>query len=323
MSSKNHTKYKVSVCIVTYNHELYIKDCLLSVLTQRFDTNIEILVGDDASTDGTSRIIQTISDLHPELIKVFHHETNLGPSGNYQYLLERASGEFIAPLDGDDFWMPGKLESQLNFLNKYPDCVAVYSNALVIGREKELFGVFNNSQPDIFDTNYLLKNGNFLNQSSLLYRSSLKYDLLKNVTQFFDFQINLCLSLYGKLGYVNQALVVYRYGHKTSLVTGSLDEVRNMHWNTLQNFKTKSTQFFQINGALESFWAEILIHSLLNQDYRCVLRWAKRIHNEKSVSKSRVFIFGSLYGITILMDMVINKVCYWISGNKLRVLCKR
>ncbi|HEY8102332.1 MAG TPA: glycosyltransferase, partial [Burkholderiaceae bacterium] len=159
MSNKNPT---VSVCVVTYNQEKYIQDCLLGVLLQTLDADVEILVGDDASTDKTNEIIQFISEKYPGRIKLFRHEKNLGGCRNYQFLIEQARGDFIAHLDGDDYWLPGKLKRQLAFLENHSECVAVYANAVVINRERALLGIFTDRHPDTQDINYLLRKGNYL-----------------------------------------------------------------------------------------------------------------------------------------------------------------
>ena len=75
-------KPKVSVCMVTYNQEHYIKDCLISVIAQEHDVELEILVGDDASTDRTSEIIKENAGFFHDVIKLFRHEENLGPAAN-------------------------------------------------------------------------------------------------------------------------------------------------------------------------------------------------------------------------------------------------
>src|SRR5438034_6985558 len=89
----------VSVCVVTYNQQDYIEDCLLSVLAQTPEIELEILVGDDCSTDGTAEIVERISALFPARIVLYRHVANLGASANYQFLISRAKGDYIAHLD--------------------------------------------------------------------------------------------------------------------------------------------------------------------------------------------------------------------------------
>jgi glycosyltransferase involved in cell wall biosynthesis len=206
---------KVSVCIVTYNHARYISDCLASVVAQQLNASMEILVGDDCSTDETREIVSTFCHQYPKLIKPIFHKKNIGASHNYQSLIERADGDFIAHLDGDDFWLPGKLAAQLEFLEKNAQCVAVYANAMVINDYGELIARFNGKLATEFTLDDLLKKGNFLNFSSVVYRANCKAKLLEMSVDAMDFQYNLILASQGKLGYVNKVLVAYRKNSST------------------------------------------------------------------------------------------------------------
>ena len=123
---------RVTVCIVTYNHERYIHDCIMSVLAQAHDVSLEVLIGDDQSTDRTEEIARALAARFPDVIRYFRHENRLGPGGNYQFLIGRARGEYIAHLDGDDFWLPGKLTKQISVMDKDSGVSASYTNALCI-----------------------------------------------------------------------------------------------------------------------------------------------------------------------------------------------
>ena len=75
-------RLKVSVCIVTYNHGRYIDDCLASVVSQQIDADLEVLVGDDFSTDQTRAIISAYAKKYPDMIYPVFHEKNIGGSHN-------------------------------------------------------------------------------------------------------------------------------------------------------------------------------------------------------------------------------------------------
>ena len=178
---------KISVCIVTYNHERYIADCLLSVLAQSYDGALEILVGNDCSTDSTAEEILKIEQRFPGRITNVVRERNMGSNRNCQDLVARATGDYVALVDGDDYWLPSKLAMQFNFLAGHPDCLAVYSNAAVVDDTGTLLGCFNNPQPSSFDMRYLLSTGNFLNLSSTLFRASQRQLFLGLGDNFIDY----------------------------------------------------------------------------------------------------------------------------------------
>lgn len=102
----------ISVVIPTYNRKEKLSDCIQSVLAQSY-RNIEVLVVDDASSDGTEEIFQNVSD--PRLL-YFRYETNRGACYARNYGAERAKGEFLAFQDSDDKWHSDKLEKQYGFL---------------------------------------------------------------------------------------------------------------------------------------------------------------------------------------------------------------
>ena len=76
-------KPKVSVCVVAYNHECFLRDCLESIVNQAVDFEFEVLVGDDASTDETREIIQDFVHRYPNIVVGIYHKVNVGSTNNY------------------------------------------------------------------------------------------------------------------------------------------------------------------------------------------------------------------------------------------------
>lgn len=250
----------ISVCVVTYNQQHYIRDCLMSVVIQEVDSDVEILIGDDGSTDATCDVIEGVIREFPQKVRLFRHEKNLGPTGNYQFLIEKARGDFIAHLDGDDYWLPGKLQGQMDFLKEHSQCVAVYSNAVVINDKCEIFGAFNNHIPSQFDLNFLLSKGNFLNHSSVLYCAKLKNEILTIVGPFIDYRIHLRFAQHGQLGHTNQAHVVYRTGSSTSMISKQASNVRRLYLEALEEIPETLRDSTAMRSALTLFyWGEVYL----------------------------------------------------------------
>ena len=112
---------KVSVLIPSYNQENVIEQTVLSALTQNYD-NLEVVVSDDASVDGTPQILREIQGKYHERLKLFLHQTNVGVTKNHTRGLLECSGDFIAFQDGDDLFLPEKIKKQVEFMLKHPDC---------------------------------------------------------------------------------------------------------------------------------------------------------------------------------------------------------
>jgi glycosyltransferase involved in cell wall biosynthesis len=140
---------QVSVCIITCNQQGYIRQCVESALAQASDVSLEILVGDDCSDDNTSNIVAEIAASNPDVVKHFRHEPRLGAGENAKVILSKACGEFIAHIDGDDYWLPGKLKLQLAYLRANPGCAAVYTNALVVSENGSPIGCLTMQEKDV------------------------------------------------------------------------------------------------------------------------------------------------------------------------------
>ena len=125
----------VSVCTLTYNHEAYLRDTLEGILMQKVDFPMEILVNDDASTDGTRAILREYAEKYPDLIRPFYQDVNLYSQGKdlcLEVLYPAARGKYIALCEGDDYWTdPDKLQLQVDFLEAHPEYTACVHDTLV------------------------------------------------------------------------------------------------------------------------------------------------------------------------------------------------
>ena len=133
---------KLSVFVVTYNQEQYIRQALDSILMQQVNFDYEIIIGEDCSTDSTPAICDeyalhithsTLHKNHHASIRVFHHPRNLGLIGNWEFVLNHCHGEYIAMLEADDYWTDShKLQRQVDFLDAHPETVLTFTSANVL-----------------------------------------------------------------------------------------------------------------------------------------------------------------------------------------------
>ena len=121
---------KVSACIIAYNHENYIIDCLEGALSQKVNFDYEIVIGEDKSTDATLKICEEYVSRYPDKIRLIKRDVNLGMMGNWTDTIKSCQGKYIAICEGDDYWTdPLKLQKQVDFLEVNPDytfCVHRY-----------------------------------------------------------------------------------------------------------------------------------------------------------------------------------------------------
>lgn len=156
---------KVSVCVVTYNQENYIAECLESLVTQQTNFRFEIIVGEDCSTDSTRSIVQDYLDKYPNLIKPIFHEKNVGAVENLRLTYLSANGKYIAHMDGDDLALPNKLQTQYDILCENDD-IEICTHSVGVVDSIEIIGPLNSDEYDIY---YYLETLPFFAHSSKMF----------------------------------------------------------------------------------------------------------------------------------------------------------
>jgi glycosyltransferase involved in cell wall biosynthesis len=133
---------KLSVVTVTYNHERFIAQAIESILAQNVNFDYEIVIGEDCSTDGTRAVVEEFHRRYPDRIRLLLRERNVGSQRNFIETVEACRGEYVAFLDGDDYWTAtDKLQKQVDFLDTHPD------RAICCGRARAVY----DSRPEDFD----------------------------------------------------------------------------------------------------------------------------------------------------------------------------
>lgn len=120
----------VSVCVTTFNHERWLGDALDAILAQRCNFGVEIILGEDCSTDNTRAICQEYAERYPDLIHPIFSERNVGWRENYRRCVEAARGKYIAFCDGDDYFCnENRLSEQVALLEQNPKLALCYTLA--------------------------------------------------------------------------------------------------------------------------------------------------------------------------------------------------
>lgn len=133
--------FTVSVVLIAYNHGKYIKKALDSIFMQQTDFEFEVVVGEDCSTDNTRAILLEYKAAYPDRMTLLFREKNLGrPTLNVYQTIMACSGEYVAFLEGDDYWTDAhKLAEQVGFLRDHPEYIAVtHSCGLVDEQDREI-----------------------------------------------------------------------------------------------------------------------------------------------------------------------------------------
>lgn len=147
----------LSIYIATYNHERYIARALDSVIMQKANFRFEVLVGEDASTDGTRAILKEYEKKYPGKFTMFYREHNMYREEvrNGEDLKRRCKGKYIIALEGDDFWTDeNKIQKQVDFLEAHPEYLAVAHKCVVVGDDSKPNGEV---YPDCQDVEYTVR----------------------------------------------------------------------------------------------------------------------------------------------------------------------
>lgn len=120
---------RLSVFVVAYNQERFIRPCLESIVSQKMNFDYEVIIGDDCSTDGTGAICDEFAAKYPQ-IHVYHHPKNLGLLQNWEFVMNKCKGEYIALIEGDDYWIDEhKLQRQVDWLDAHPEYTLTFTRA--------------------------------------------------------------------------------------------------------------------------------------------------------------------------------------------------
>lgn len=209
---------RISIGVVCYNHELYLSRCLDSLLEQTMRPH-EIIIADDCSTDRSWEIIQVYQSKYPDIINGYRSAINRGAWRNGTFVEKNLSGDYVSLIDGDDFWLPEKIECEYRALRKYNADIA-HSDVTLVDPENNVIGVWT-KRPEIPSAGDVFINvmaRRYFNESTSIFRNELvsrkAFDsdgwvdgTLKN---FWDWERKVRYTQKYRTSHTNRNLVAYR-----------------------------------------------------------------------------------------------------------------
>lgn len=211
----------VSICAVAYNHAPYIRECLDGFLNQKTDFPIEILVHDDASTDGTADILREYEKKYPDIVRPLIETENQYSQGitnlSGAFNFPRARGRYIALSDCDDYWCdPEKLAVQVGYMEAHPECMLTVHSAKTINENGEFV---NRNLMRAYAGDRLLQAAELVDKAGSFPFASmlLRAQLVKKLPDYYvkcpvgDRPLELMAAAQGSAYYFDRAMSVYRF----------------------------------------------------------------------------------------------------------------
>lgn len=217
----------VSVVTITYQHALYIRQCLDSILMQETDFPFELIIGEDGSTDGTREICIDYANRYPDKIRLFLRDRTLSQyvdkNGriirfNGHFTRAVARGQYVAICEGDDFWLSSKkIQKQIDYMGLHSNCSLCAHNAYRVVEDGTILSVFSNIENNTrLSTQQIMKKW-LIPTSSIVYRrASLDAPSWELRISNGDLVIQIELSTRGSIYYFADIMGGYRI-HKGSL----------------------------------------------------------------------------------------------------------
>lgn len=290
----------VSVSCVVYNHAKYLRKCLDGFVMQKTNFKFEVLIHDDASTDGSQDIIREYEKKYPDIIKPIYQIENqyskhISIGKTYQY--PRAKGKYIAFCEGDDYWCDdNKLQKQFDIMETNPDCSMCVHRVQDVSEGGKTLNTFHPIKMPLFNkfdlNEYLIfiSNGQFhpFQTSSYFMKKEVLDKMYGDSPEFVKMSkvgdvVTVLLSLtYGKIYYVKDVLSHYRVD---SLGSWSVRNMKsNEHIAVHQKNMMDVLELFNEYTKFEH--CDILNEIILNKKlYICVLTGQYKLLFEKSNRK--------------------------------------
>lgn len=219
----------VSVCMITYNHEANIAQAIEGVLMQKTDFPIELVIGEDCSTDETRKIVQGYAERYSDKIRPLLSEYNLGMIPNFVVTLNACRGKYVALCEGDDYWTdPLKLQKQVDFLEMHPDhAICFHPAKKLYEATREFITIQNLDKKTAYDLGDIISGRIVITTVSVMLRRI----AIQNIPSWYlsspvgDTPLFVLASKHGKIGFLDQVMSVYRV-HKRGIWQGADEATR-------------------------------------------------------------------------------------------------
>ena len=255
---------KVSVLTISYNIEKFVAQAIESALNQKLGYDYEIVIGEDCSTDRTREIAIDYQRKHTDKIRLILNEENMGMARNFANTFDMCKGQYIAILDGDDYWIsPDKLKKQASFLDDHPECAICFHNVRIFYEDSDEKPHTMNPpiQRPFLTMEDLLSTGCFIYSCSAMIRR----EMFDGFPEWYfanggrcdgDWAFYILVSQHGEIGYIDEVMAAYRI-HKGGVWSGigQIDQIKGV------------IDFYKAMNANLNFEYNKIINTMLSKYY--------------------------------------------------------
>ncbi len=311
---ESRKKVLLSCCCITYNHEKFISQAIEGMLKQETDFPFEIIIHDDASTDGTVEIIKKYADKYPHIIRtILQKENQYSQKKNIMAIpINKARGQYIASLEGDDYWIdPLKLQKQVDFLEKNSEYVCCYHNSMVINGNNEVISDTLIGGPKDYSKSEMLASNTDITTHSVVFKNIIVYpDDLKEIP-FGDMARWHLMGFHGKAKYLEDVgKAAYRI-HEGG-VWSRLDNLSQFKKTILSklmlrdNLTKHHLSTKDIDDNINHYIARTLTESLTKKEFLMYRKVVQNILRNKELSTSKLIILH----LQMLGTRIFRKIKY-------------
>lgn len=267
---------EVSITCLAFNHEKYIRRALEGFVTQKTSFSFEVLIHDDASTDGTADIIREYEEKYPDIIKPIYQSENQYSKGieiTRTYLWPKAQGKYIATCEGDDFWCDeNKLQKQYDFLEAHPDysaCVHCAEYRILDGNGVNRIAPPIQASRDYSAVEIILGDGDLFATNSLFRRREVALSAPDcfRAKGFGDYQAFMYAAICGKVHCMSDVMSVYHQGTAGSWT----DRVWNNPQKRIEHYKEKVRMLNAVDTYYNGLYHAPLHQKIVDTQYEMYL----------------------------------------------------
>ena len=263
---KNANEPLVSVYCMTYNHADTVSETIDSILSQKTDFPFEIIIHDDASTDGTADIVRSYAEKYPDRISAILQSENQFHNCNIlkTHIAPVLKGRFVAICEGDDYFSdPLKLQIQADYMRENPDCTMCFHAVEQLMPDGQKFTYRPIKKDSLVDVRLIIRRGGlFCPTVSLMVTREIinKWPEFRDAADVYDYPMQILAATLGKAYYIDRLMGVYRFAFQDSWTAKRQNIVDYKHleneekWLELFNEYTGNEYLDAVNYHLAHLW---------------------------------------------------------------------